>query len=1151
MLCSDCYNAEDHVGHQVSIYISEGGGVCDCGDDEAWLNKLSCKYNDPKNFVPSPIPPDLESAILSTLETALDFVIDVFSRADLTTSRDNISDIKVRSLHSMLSAKRYGSKDHTSDKYALVIWNDPVHTFDEVQELVKLYIGEDDDFSERISHGVDQYGRGLLKVSDDLPQLKSIKRGMERTGLVHTIRNWKDYFREEMCDAIINWVHEISKMPIHNNFTILGELVSKALCGTWRSGLRSRSSFGDGVSSSLDNGLIPAVGEHPPLPLDQSEEISDNKAVPSSPPAFWLQDGPRAPSSIPAGELATRVQYLIFFDARLWRSLRRTLLYIYISALVPSPTYKPILAQYFAEIFTQICDIYMFSDREKDASIIDDLTVQLFTTPSVATNILSYNYFSTFLAPLYTLTTQGCIGSPSCVSIFSGVLRSFDLFKHYSGYVPIFHALTHLVARSTDKGRLAGDANRIRQLGSLLRLFQGASPKAREHHEHVAYDSRSWIGEFQLMPYIYKIEQSFAVGIAECSQQQREQAIRITADMIYEWMYGSADKRGTEMEDPPFFVDYYSLQDEVRGANQEVQVSLVGLFHPIHAFLSHFIQHGNISDSEQLRKLLVPTTTYVFEKTARSPQSDDEYLYLLFDYALRVLVLVSQVKANLWSRNGLSLKHQVNFYRDSNFRDTGFTRDIFMAQTALVVLDPELTMPRLQYRFGLYFAKTFTYLDNQQCTYMLEDFIHYLIAFLIERTELIGLPVLEARRRYIRRRIIQCLGFKPLSFSDLCDTVAGSLDEDELFEIVLNELADFRPPVGVRDKGLFALKSEYMNEFDPFDIYFSSSQMDEAQTVLKKAINAQTKKPLEDIVLEPILIPITSGPFANLGAFTRTHAFADFVYQTLTGNALKEEHDGNMLLPLLLRLLHIAALDDLNRIQTDEPTLASVMCMDLRTPLRNSKTKRTALWLLYEYSLLPKFQSSKTHITRIIKLVHSKNPQLVQSHLEEKYGEELEIFSAEAEDNLQDSQNASASKTAAMKKMAMKKQKKILLKMQKKQKAFANKHKANLQAEDTEMEEETKQETSTGSQCIVCLTPCDSKSLFGVLGYVTKSNTCRYIPFLDEDWTYEAFSFSQNLDEKEPDVEPEGSGERYAYGEKYDEEPAVGPGFPSEYTKKK
>ncbi|RKP28640.1 hypothetical protein METBISCDRAFT_8779, partial [Metschnikowia bicuspidata] len=43
VLCEDCYNPADHVGHNVMKYELLGGGMCDCGDASAFVRPLNCR----------------------------------------------------------------------------------------------------------------------------------------------------------------------------------------------------------------------------------------------------------------------------------------------------------------------------------------------------------------------------------------------------------------------------------------------------------------------------------------------------------------------------------------------------------------------------------------------------------------------------------------------------------------------------------------------------------------------------------------------------------------------------------------------------------------------------------------------------------------------------------------------------------------------------------------------------------------------------------------------------------------------------------------------------------------------------------------------------------------------------------------------------
>ncbi len=45
VMCALCYKNSCHENHDVSFHISEGNGVCDCGDLEAWKIPLNCKMH--------------------------------------------------------------------------------------------------------------------------------------------------------------------------------------------------------------------------------------------------------------------------------------------------------------------------------------------------------------------------------------------------------------------------------------------------------------------------------------------------------------------------------------------------------------------------------------------------------------------------------------------------------------------------------------------------------------------------------------------------------------------------------------------------------------------------------------------------------------------------------------------------------------------------------------------------------------------------------------------------------------------------------------------------------------------------------------------------------------------------------------------------
>src|SRR5271170_6335777 len=87
VICSRCFNTQDHGGHSVSMLIGNGsGGCCDCGDPEAFNSKAPrCGIHviSTPDRETSPLAPEIRASIKETMETALDFVIDIFTTSPL------------------------------------------------------------------------------------------------------------------------------------------------------------------------------------------------------------------------------------------------------------------------------------------------------------------------------------------------------------------------------------------------------------------------------------------------------------------------------------------------------------------------------------------------------------------------------------------------------------------------------------------------------------------------------------------------------------------------------------------------------------------------------------------------------------------------------------------------------------------------------------------------------------------------------------------------------------------------------------------------------------------------------------------------------------------------------------------------------------
>lgn len=301
----------------------------------------------------------------------------------------------------------------------------------------------------------------------------------------------------------------------------------------------------------------------------------------------------------------------------------------------------------------------------------------------------------------------------------------------------------------------------------------------------------------------------------------------------------------------------------------------------------------------------------------------EDALLALFDLPLRVCVWLAQMKAGLWVRNGMSLRHQMSQYKGVIARDVGYHRDIFLLQTAFATCDVSRVLATMIDRYGLdnwmrgmYEIKNGC--EDTQLVELVEDFLYLLITILSDRASLVTIedepqPLLVATRK----EIIHALCLKPLSFSDLNAKLSEGAQDYEDLQSVLEEMTTFRPPEGLTDFGTFELKPGYLEELDPYNSNLTKNQRDDAENIYKKRMSKKTGKPAEEIVLEPILRKIPGGSFSNLPSFTGSALFAQVIYYTLQYILVVKEVSPDVpasrvesLLHVVLQLALIATLED-------------------------------------------------------------------------------------------------------------------------------------------------------------------------------------------------------------------------------------------------
>jgi E3 ubiquitin-protein ligase UBR1 len=176
-MCSRCFNATDHVGHNITLYLSQQpGGCCDCGDAEAWRKPIGCPFHPLadtnalpakatartlENWTPKVhnphrvnIPGELRESMAKTVAYALDFIIDTLDYSpDEAVTPKTEEDLRAQP-----------TSDPTSnDVFAIVVWNDEKHSFEDVAQIVSDTTGVTYNQALKIADTIDDQVRFLSR----------------------------------------------------------------------------------------------------------------------------------------------------------------------------------------------------------------------------------------------------------------------------------------------------------------------------------------------------------------------------------------------------------------------------------------------------------------------------------------------------------------------------------------------------------------------------------------------------------------------------------------------------------------------------------------------------------------------------------------------------------------------------------------------------------------------------------------------------------------------------------------------------------------------------------------------------------------------------------------------------------------------------
>lgn len=456
--------------------------------------------------------------------------------------------------------------------------------------------------------------------------------------------------------------------------------------------------------------------------------------------------------------------------------------------------------------------------------------------------------------------------------------------------------------------------------------------------------------------------------------------------------------------------------------------------------------------------------------------------------------MVAQARTGLWVRNGFAIRGQLLHYRDYMLRELCYDQDLFLIQSCLVMLDPNLVLVSLLDRFQLscWFAGVIddTPYEGQALAGMIEEFLYIVITILSERASASKMDTASV----VRREIIHGLALGPCTYTDLCKRVAERVADDTSFDRTLSEVATFKPPQGVHDLGIFELRDAAFDEVDPYFFHYTRNRREEIESILKARLKRKTG--LESPVIVPKPPKITSGPFSILSDVFQSEVLLQIICYTILNSALsilKSETippSADVILDQGLHLLMLALVE--------QPESFS----QLAARATIGESRMTIIRMLCRLEPSPKLASVKNKVQWCL--------GVLSTHVEAEVLSERQV---EAKPSTTESDTAEAKKRAAKAR-----QEAIMKRFASQQQSFLRNIEDEDVSEDDNMDAQEESAPSMGS-CIVCQEALDANRAFGALCFVQPSRIMRRMP-ADKAHITEVLDLPPSLDREVPPRQP-------------------------------
>lgn len=756
VLCVDCFKNSEHRFHKYKMGTSGGGGCCDCGDTEAWKKAPFCDVHivgtHQQDEVNNKLPEDLAERTRIVFDAVLWYAYNLLTSEhtnDLSNSED-LFDI---------------------DTYCTILYNDEVHTFEQVISTLNRVIKCNQKSSIEYVTNIDREGRAVVKCSN-FRHCNELKTEIEKYTSRHGNKPLK-----------VLVVH--SHIVAHQIFAL--KLLS------W---LQDFLGHGEGFRAIFCEVVLKSQSTDPCI-----------------------------------------VKGILLHDSQLWKSARTHWHRLFISGMLLEYENKKALAKIFTKNYGVVMKDFIKDDHDHSFSV-SSLSVQLFTVSTLAHHLIAYDdvlfiLLNTFISECSTKKNKaGKLEFER--SMPSGPFKRAQYMLYDLRY--LLSTVPEVWTDELRKSFLQGFSIFL----NLLTMMEGMDSVTRQVGQHMEYEPE-WESAFNLH---IKLAYCISLILKWCGSDRVVliKTYRSTLKKLFENPCYDPNETGEVRE----LVDHSvaCIPYDVSSKPVSIHLPLSRFLAGLHLYLEKYGLHYDAPEF-QLPK---PTPVQIIEPV------------------LRTQVMIAQVHAGMWRRNGYALLNQLYFYHNVKCRTEMLDRDIILLQIGASLIESNEFLIHLLNKFNLINWANYNFEINslkeedsiRQTINLVEEFLQLLIVIIGERY-IPGISNVTTEDR-IKKEIIQHLCIKNLPHSELNKTIPEDITHDTGLDDVIKELAIFNKPTQGSGKGVYELKSGFFDDYNVFFYHYTREELSKSEEAQRK----RRKNAGELECCPPPPLPLLSEPYTMI-----------------------------------------------------------------------------------------------------------------------------------------------------------------------------------------------------------------------------------------------------------------------------------------------